>query len=168
MKYLVIVFSAALLISCLAAKKPPKAPLPDQVLQAKTVFLMNGGGSSVMNGGSDVAYDAVYGALKSWGRYRLVGSPDQADLIIQVGISAQSSGAYTYTTQNSSSTREEARDVVVIVLIDPKTKDVLWETSRTRPVTLRWMVDKALAKTADSLVEDLKSRVSTPSPLTVP
>ena len=52
----------------------PPAPLPSVVVNAKKVFLTNGGGS-------DLAYDTFYSEIKKWGKYEVIGSPDDADLI---------------------------------------------------------------------------------------
>jgi len=48
-------------------KDVPPAPLPSAVVNAKKVFLTNGGGS-------DLAYDAFYSEMKQWGNYKIVGS----------------------------------------------------------------------------------------------
>lgn len=55
-------------------KDIPPAPLPSVVVDAKKIFLTNGGGS-------DLAYDTFYSEMKNWGKYEIVGSPDDADLI---------------------------------------------------------------------------------------
>jgi hypothetical protein len=41
------------------------------------VFLSNGGGSNL-------GFDAFYSAMNKWGRYEIVGSPEEADLIVEV------------------------------------------------------------------------------------
>src|SRR5712691_9720853 len=56
-------------------KHVPVAPLPAVVVNAKKIFLSNGGGSNL-------AYDAFYSKMKEWGKYEIVGSPDEADLIV--------------------------------------------------------------------------------------
>jgi hypothetical protein len=53
----------------------PPAPLASVVVNAKKVFLTNGGGS-------DLAYDTFASEIKKWGKYEVVGSPDDADLIV--------------------------------------------------------------------------------------
>jgi hypothetical protein len=72
------------------AKPAPPAPIPSQILTAKKVFIANGGGDESRNddalfsGGPDRAYNEFYGAMKTWGRYELVGSPEDADLILEI------------------------------------------------------------------------------------
>jgi hypothetical protein len=49
-------------------KNIPLAPLPanlTRVVAAKKVFLVHGGGN-------DLAYDALYSAVKEWARYEIV------------------------------------------------------------------------------------------------
>jgi hypothetical protein len=58
-------------------KKVPEAPLPAIVANAKKIFLSNGGGSNL-------AYDAFYSKMKEWSKYEIVGSPDEADLIVEL------------------------------------------------------------------------------------
>jgi hypothetical protein len=52
----------------------PVAPLPAVISTANKIFFSNGGGSNL-------AFDAFYAAMKDWGRYQIVGSPDEADLV---------------------------------------------------------------------------------------
>jgi hypothetical protein len=54
------------------------APLPAVIASAKKIFLYNGGGSNL-------AYEASYASMKEWGKYRIVGAPDAADLIVELG-----------------------------------------------------------------------------------
>src|SRR5437867_4157948 len=68
-----------------------RAPVPRQVLTARTAFIGNGGGESYgadsyfhltkYDGGPNRPYNAFYSAMKSWGHYQLVGSTNDADLL---------------------------------------------------------------------------------------
>jgi len=76
-----------------AAKQAPPAPIPAPILAAKRIFIANAGWDTpfyypaLFSGGSTRAYDQFYAAMKSWGRYELVASPSDADLIVQVQFS---------------------------------------------------------------------------------
>jgi hypothetical protein len=95
----VIVFS--LLSSFTAAqtqtKQIPPAPIPTQISTAKRVFVANGGGDdsgiseSFFNRDVDRAYNQFYAAMKSAGRYELVGSPAEADLLFEIRFLVQPS-----------------------------------------------------------------------------
>src|SRR5271170_621963 len=91
----VLCFSfAALQVSfSMAQSKPapaPPAPVPPQILAAKKAFIANAGGDQMANnyprfsGSPDRAYNEFYAAMKSWGRFEIVGSPAEADLLFEV------------------------------------------------------------------------------------
>jgi hypothetical protein len=63
----------------------PPAPLPTIVVNAKKIFLTNGGGSNL-------AYDSFYSDMKQWGKYEIVGSPDEADLIVELSYRVEHDG----------------------------------------------------------------------------
>src|ERR1051326_9375197 len=73
------------------AKAPAPAPTPPQILAAHKVFVCNGGGESfetvigqtVFSGGPDRPYNQFYETMKDWGRYELVASPSDADLVLE-------------------------------------------------------------------------------------
>ncbi len=102
---LAVLSLAALLpaISCLApalrAQNPqsaatpagavPPAPIPTQIPAAKKVFIANSASDSssfILNytGGPNALYDQFYAALKRSGRFELVGSPADADLVFDI------------------------------------------------------------------------------------
>ena len=115
-------------ISALAAEKPkplPPAPIPPQILTAKKVFIANVGGDEmtgddpVFTGGPDRAYNEFYAAMKSWGRFEIVSSPAEADLLLEI---RQSVSAVTPTGRGSSSFIPQFR----LKIRDPKTNATLW------------------------------------------
>ena len=99
-----LAFGAILLSSGQAGAKDkkkvvPVAPLPAVIVNAKKIFLSNGGGSNL-------AYDAFYSKVKEWGRYEIVGSPEEADLIVELSYRVEdstrvwnSTNTYNITTQ---------------------------------------------------------------------
>jgi hypothetical protein len=72
----------------------PPAPTPAAMQTAKRVFLGNAGvdGNSLQafrqSGDMNQAYNRLYAAMKSWGRYELVGSPAEADLVFEISFAA--------------------------------------------------------------------------------
>lgn len=73
-----------------SAKDAPPAPVPARILTAKTVFVANGGqdeqptDNPAYNGARDRAYNQLYAALQTWGRYKLVSDPGEADLVLEI------------------------------------------------------------------------------------
>lgn len=83
-------FAALLLFSGPVAaqdfKSVPAAPIPPDILSSKTAFIANAGGedSSDFTGGPDRAYNELYAAMKSWGKYKLVSYPESASLSLEI------------------------------------------------------------------------------------
>jgi hypothetical protein len=150
---LIAVMLCAALPAAAKTKLPPKAPLPTQILQAKTIFLVNGGVR-------DLIYDAAYQDFKDWGKFQLVGSPDQADLVVELDDSESSQGSSTYYNAytNTASTVDRTVDTFTLVVADPKSKAVLWTTSQSIGRVPVWGIKKACLKMAESLVDEMKSR----------
>ena len=106
-------------------KDTPPAPLPAIVVNAKKAFLTNGGGS-------DLAYDTFYSEMKNWGKYEFVGSPDAADLIIELSYHVEHGGTRVWSTSNTydGTTQVHSSQLVdpqlVLTIYDAKTKNSLW------------------------------------------
>jgi hypothetical protein len=121
-----LLFVLSVVLSCsfadaVRAQESPSAPMPSQLSSAKKVFISNGGGDInpyvASNGqfpGLPVRpYNDFYAALKSWGRYELVGAPADADLIFEISFSESFLGG---TIQSR----------LRLLVLDPKTHVVLW------------------------------------------
>jgi hypothetical protein len=120
---LVVLLSAVSL-----AQKPapvPAAPIPPQILAAKKIFIANAGGDEmteddpVFSGGPARAYNQFYAAMKTWGRFEIVASPAEADLLFEVrqdasAVSPAGKGASVFFPQFRLKIR------------DPKTNALLW------------------------------------------
>lgn len=109
----------------MAQSKPPVAPIPPQILAAKKVFIANAGGDEMtgddphFSGGPDRAYNEFYAAMKSWGRFEIVNSPADADLLLEI---RQYVSAVTPTGRGSSSFIPQFQ----LDIRDPKTGAMLW------------------------------------------
>lgn len=135
--------SSALLAQ--AANVAPAAPLPSQILTAKKVFISNAGGewnSNLWSGGPERTYDDFYAAVKSWGKYELVSSPGEADMVLAIRLEGT---PFPYA---------EFR----LVLLEPKTHIALWALNESIVVSgLKNSRDKKFDEAIDSLVGDLKA-----------
>ncbi len=143
-------------------KHVPAAPLPEAIIDAKRVFVSNGGGSNL-------AFDAFYSALKTWGKYAFVGSPDEADLIVELAYRVDYGGVHVWSTSNAQTgtTRVHSEQLVdpqlVLTIYDAKTKNLLWsEVDHRRFARLGKNREKEMMNSADRLVEDLRIRSSVP------
>lgn len=136
-----------------------QAPLPAEVLHAKKVFLLKGEGL-------DAALDDVYAALKDWGRFEIVDSPDKAELVFQISLIIHDSGPivtsntnfYTGKTTNSTD-RVITADLNLVILSSPS-KAVLWQTTvHPRGAFRQKTADKNLMDSASQLVKGLRERI---------
>ena len=87
-------------LSAAQTKQDEQAPIPAQIVAAKKVFIANGGGDDpgmpdpLFSGGSDRPYNQFYASLKSSGKYELVGSPAEADLLFEIRFSVVPQAAH--------------------------------------------------------------------------
>jgi hypothetical protein len=125
------------------------APLPSQIITAKRVFISNTGegfDSRVWSGGPDRLYNELYAAVKSWGRYELVGAPADSDLVLDVNV-----------IPNSVVWQ------LKLEIIDPKTRIVLWTQYEPIKITVSQKTrDKNFDDTINKLVTNLKALTAQP------
>ena len=99
------------------------APTPAAILTAKRVFLGNAGadGSSISAfrraGDINQPYNWFYMAMKNWGRYELVGSPADADLVFEISFAAPLVGTEKLLT---------SAPILRLEILDAKTHFLLW------------------------------------------
>jgi hypothetical protein len=128
------------------------APVPSQIQQAQTIFLTNSGSDPNFPIDATKAYNDIYAALQTWGRYKLVNSPDQADLVFELkgiapitDISGNRSGVYSVTSP-----------AFQITILDPKSNIALWTITSPVDVTGKGQV---LARWVSISETNLVSRV---------
>jgi hypothetical protein len=157
-----LLFASVLASGQRARKDIPAAPLPGAIVNAQKVFLSNGGGS-------DLAYDAFYSAMKTWGKYRIVGSPDDADLIVELAYRVVDKGTRVWSSTNTynGATDVHSREVtdpqLVLTIYDAKTKNSLWSTIDHRRLARREKNrEKETINSAERLVDELRTRAAIP------
>jgi len=158
-----------MLIACaslLALGAPPSkqaagaAPVPDQIISAKKVFIANASvGCNPIGttpfGGQDRPYNQFFAAMKNWGRYQLVPSPADADLAFEISFTCPTispsvvkgnSFGYPYDPQLS------------LVIRDVKTHIVLWKiTEHVELAVLQGHRNENFDRAMAALVLDLKN-----------
>jgi len=114
--------------SAFAAVKPspvPAAPIPAQILAAKKIFIANAGGDEmaeddpIFSGGPDRAYNQFYAAMKNWGRFEIVGSPANADLLLEIRQEVQ-------TVSLGGKVGASDTPLFQLIIRDPKSNALLW------------------------------------------
>ena len=72
------------------AKAALAAPVPEQLITAKKVFVSNAGADGIalrslrVWGDENLPYNLFYAKLKNLGRYEIVDSPNKADLVFEI------------------------------------------------------------------------------------
>ena len=142
------------LSSAQQSKMPPPAPVPPQIAAAEKVFISNAGGESfenvidqtVFNGGPDRPYNQCYALLKEWGRFQLLSSPADADLVLEVSWVLTDTGL-----------RLPVLGQLRLVVIDPKTHVTLWNfTEYVRGAMLLGNRDKNFDQAMTTIVNRTK------------
>jgi hypothetical protein len=142
----------AMVMACsLAAQKTPEgAPIPSQIASAKKVFISNTPGDDFESTGPSRLYNAFYAAVNSSGRYELVSSPADADLIFEISF-RDPAPAVTVTSGTS-----HPDPCLRLVIRDPKTMASLWWlTAHVEPYLLR----RTGEKNFEHAVADLASQL---------
>lgn len=136
------------------SKEPIPAPVPSQIGFAQKVFVSNAGGESfetvinetVFNGGPDRPYNEFYAAMKNWGRFELVSSPAEADLVLEVSWVLTDTGL-----------RLPVLGQLRLVIIDPKTHITLWNlTEYVRGAILLSNRDRNFDQAMNTIVARMK------------
>jgi len=141
----------------------PAAPVPSQILAAKRVFIANSGGDEmapddpVFSGGPDRAYNQFYATIKSWGRFNIVGSPADADLLLEIRQEVQ-------TVSLGGKAGGSATPLFRLDIRDPKSNALLWGFHIHSEFGLgQGNSDRNFDQAVDRLANELRILV-TPSP----
>ena len=132
------------------------APLPEKVINARTIFYVNDTGSSRFG-------DNLYQELEKWNRWEVVTDKKNADLILVLSqrdhiegriatANAATSGHDTYATGTSAPIKSS---VWHIFLIDPTSGETVWVSSHTSGARL-W---QSWGSVARSLLSDIQKRM---------
>jgi hypothetical protein len=144
------------------AQESPSAPVPAQLVTAGKIFISNAGGDIDPNtrrlgeftGLPIRPYNEFYSAMKSWGRYQIVSTPSDADLVFEISF-----------TISLGSGAADAK--FHLVILDPKTHVTLWAfTEYIENAILGSNREKHFEQGMESIVADAKSlsTFSAPAP----
>lgn len=147
------------LASQASPKAPSPAPFPAQILTAKKVFIANAPGDNLPDslGGPDRLYNEFYVATKNWGRYEVVPTLPEADIVLAISFTSSLSGVGgTSSIGPVSSTSQYLR----LAILDAKTGVPLWWFAQ--PYSSRWREtpDAAFTRSLGSLMDSFKKRVA--------
>src|SRR5580658_4249040 len=161
----IVEFSAAAVLSCVlcagfASGQEPAglqtAPVPPALLRAKKIFISNAGADSGLfphpfTGDPDRAYNEFYANVESWGRYQLVATPAEADLVFEVQLTAPNGPANADKQKGAS----DPLPMLRLVIYDRPTHYVLWAlTESIAPAALQKTHDHNFDEAVAALVLD--------------
>lgn len=143
--------------------KTNHAPLPDQILQAKTVYIDNRSGVADIN-------DKAYDELTKWGRFKILPAAKDADLVLLISASAYTAGYKTRSTGTDdgdsidleSRTTAEVGQTTYLTVIDPRTGNALWADQRSNGGGGGLLTSLLAARAANGvqgLVKELRDRI---------
>jgi hypothetical protein len=162
--FMVLLLQAAL-VEAAQPKQVAPGPLPTQIAMAQKVFIANGGENepfsddSLFTGGSERAYDDLYGAMKSWGKYELVGSPADAELLVEIELQSPRGGPAIATMSVLEAPPYDPQFRVTIR--DAKTNALLWTViEHVDWAILQGNRDKNFDKAMSRLVSDMQGLAS--------
>jgi hypothetical protein len=149
-------FPQALLLTAQQAKQTPSAPIPASISPAKRIFVANAGGDersedATLFTGPDRAYNQFYAAMKTWGRYELVSTPADADLLFEIGWTAP-----------AATVGSPIDPQIRLVIRDRNTNALLWRViQHVRWAGLHGNRDKNFDKALAKIVAEVQ-RISSP------
>ena len=117
---------------------PIPGPIPSAISSAQKVFVSNAGADSGLfpnpfSGDTDRAYNQFYVALKASGQLELVADPADADLVLELQLSAPTGPSQPDKQLGASDPVPMFR----LVIYDRKTHYVLWTLTESIDVALR-------------------------------
>jgi hypothetical protein len=122
---------AVLLVASAAFSQEPApvtaAPIPPAILAAKRIFVSNAGGDSGLfpspfTGDPSRGYNQLYAGLKANGQYQLVSDPAQADLVLELQLTAPNGPTNGSKVNGSSNPVPMFR----LVVYDARSHFILW------------------------------------------
>jgi hypothetical protein len=158
---MVAIMGFGALLSAQQSKWPAPAPVPAQIAAAQKVFISNAGGESfesvidqtVFSGGPDRPYNQFYAAMKGWGRYELVPSPEAADLVFEISWVLADTGL-----------KLPVLGQLRLVVLDPKTHVALWSfTEYVRGAILLGNRDKNFDQAMNTVLGRMKQLLDQPA-----
>lgn len=151
----------ALLLATVVQAKKVHAPLPDALINAKSVYIDNQSRPKIL--------DRAYAELKKWGRYTVVQNSADADIVLVLRVVDTGSSVHSGSANGSSWTDSQGHTYAYasgggstnevyaphIDIVDRKTNTQLWIDSRV-PGNWRW--SKGDSGLVAEMIQDWRKR----------
>ncbi len=131
----------------------PAAPVPSAILSATRVFISNAGADaglfpSPFSDTPDRGYNQFYAAIKNQGSYQLVNDPSQADLVLELRLTAP----YGPSEPSKQKGASDPLPMFRLVVYDAKTHYILWAFTRAIDVAY---LQKSHDRNFDNALSDI-------------
>lgn len=149
---LMLLLSSSGLAICSIAQAPESASVPAAIGLATTAFY-SFTGSPVNLGSANVklAYESVYRALRKNGHYRLVSSPSDAEIFLELSVQERNGDVTGGSSFNTPGLQ--------LRLVDRKTQAILWSLAEPIANARKSALAKNVDAAANQLVNDLDSLI---------
>jgi len=121
--------------SAVAQLRDIPAQVPPAILTARTIFVSNAGADSGLfpspfSGDPNRGYNEFYAGLKAAGHYQLVGDPAEADLVLELQLTAPVGSTHSMST-NKVNGASDPVPMFRLVVYDRKTHYILWAVTES-------------------------------------
>jgi hypothetical protein len=162
-------------LACLLFQAPgsgaqsPAGPVPGAILKARSIFISNAGADSGLfpqpfSGDTSRAYTSFYNALNASGAFTVAGDPSEADLVLELGLTAP----YGPTSSNKQNGTADPRPMFRLVVYDRKTHYVLWTITQSVELAFRQSTHDRNFDEALAVVENKFLQLAGKSPVPAP
>lgn len=140
------------------------APIPPAIQTAKKIFVSNAGADSGLfpspfSGDPNRGYNQLYAGLKAFGQYELVNNPAQADLVLELQLTAP----YGPTNANKQNGASDPLPMFRLVIYDGKSHYVLWAiTESIQVAVLQKTHDRNFDEALSAILVDFESLTGKP------
>ena len=136
------------------ASPTPEALARQRLLSAHTLYLARSTQDANFPASPDDAYNLVLANLKNWGRYHVVDSISQADLVLQLRDAVKTS---VVDDPNDAGSTVYYLASFQLTIADPSTLSPLWTVNSGIPTSIKHRTQtQLLAASAQNLVSQLK------------
>lgn len=152
--------AVAVLLSATAVfAQAPDAPVPPAIHNGKNLFVSNAGADGGLfphpfSGGEERGYNQLYAALKATGHYKLVSDPRQADLVLELRLTAP----YGPSDPNKVKGASDPLPTFRLVIYEAGSHYVLWAlTESIDPANLQKTHDRNFDEALKAIVQDFEA-----------
>jgi hypothetical protein len=136
------IFSLPVVLHSAAQTSVQRHTLPSKMVQARTVYIFNGGGN-------EEAYREFYKDMSDWGKYRIVDSVNDADISIEF--------SFPWTHAIVGGSEDHSYWQAQVSVFDARTNTPVWYTDYDQKSVAWWDFNNEVRKSADHVVDFIKS-----------